>query len=194
MKEYSAQEIIKGISGRKSRVIHYVYKSCFPDVRKLILTNGGNEHDAQDIFQEGLLKVYLKITGKGLELNCKFKTYLYSVCRFLWLNELEKKKVRQHDRIPPDEIIDDRTANDRIRENAGLKLYERHFRELGKECQKVLNMHFRRASLEQICVAMGYKSTAVAANKKHQCKKSLMEKIYNNPDFRKLSDEIHLAG
>jgi len=194
MKEYSAQEIIKGIDRCKDSIIRYVYRSCYPDVRKLILTNGGNEHDAQDIFQEGLIKVYQKITGQGLQLNCKFGTYLYSVCRFLWLRELEKKKSNQKESLAVEAIIDDQTANFKIRENARIKLYEKHFKELSRDCQKVLNMYFQKASMEEICAVMGYKSVQIAKDKKYRCKKSLINKIYNNPEYKRLHDGIHLAG
>ena len=91
-------------------VIEYVYKTCYPDIRKLILANTGNEHDVEDIFQEAMLKVYLKITEKGLELTCKFKTYLYSVCRFLWLQELEKRKPNKIQYTGVDQIIDEDEA------------------------------------------------------------------------------------
>jgi RNA polymerase sigma factor (sigma-70 family) len=194
MKVYSAEEIIIGIARRKDSIVHYVYQSCYPDVRKLILTNRGNEHDAQDIFQEGLVKVYQKITEQGLELNCKFGTYLYSVCRFLWLHELEKKKNSSRDSMDDENIIDDQTANNLIRENIELKLYQEHFKELSRECRKVLNMYFQKASMEEISVAMGYKNIQIAKDKKYRCKKSLMNKIYNNPEFKRLQDEIHLAG
>ena len=194
MREYSASDIIDGIARRKGKIIHYVYKTCFPDIRKLILVNGGNEHDAEDIFQEGLIKVYQKISGDGLELKCKFGTYLYSVCRFLWLNEIEKNKVSRRQNEISEDLIDDRIANDRIRENVQMRLYEKHFKELSKECQKVLNMYFQKSSMEEICVVMGYKTVGIAKDKKYRCKKSLMNKIYNNPEFKRLEDEIHLAG
>jgi len=194
MKAYSATEIIKGIARRRGNVIRYVYKTCYPDIRKMILTNGGNEQDAEDIFQEGMAKVYQKINQHGLQLSCKFGTYMYSVCRFLWLQEIKKKSTIRRDIRVMDEIIDDETANNRIRENSELKLYEQHFLELSKECQKVLNMYFRSSSMEEICVVMGYKNVQIAKDKKYRCKKSLMNKIYNNPVYKKLQDEIYLAG
>ena len=194
MREYSAIEIIRGLARRKDSVIQYVYRSCYPDIRKLILTNGGNRHDAEDVFQDGLVKVYQKITEQGLELNCKFGTYLYSVCRFLWLNELEKRKIKGRETHTAEIIIDDQTANKRIRENAVMNLYEKHFKELSKECRSVLNMYFRKASMEEICVVMGYKNVQIAKDTKYRCKKSLTNKIYSNPEYKKLQDEIHLAG
>jgi hypothetical protein len=110
------------------------------------------------------------------------------------LNEIEKSKKSLRNQELPEQLIDDRMANDRILENAKMKLYDKHFRELSKECQKVLNMYFQKTTMEEICVVMGYANVGIAKDKKYRCKKSLMMKIYNNPEFKKLEDEIHLAG
>jgi RNA polymerase sigma factor (sigma-70 family) len=194
MKDYSGTEILSGISKSKSSIIRHVYSTCYPAIRKLILTNGGTEQDAQDIFQEGMVKVYQKITRDGLQLTCKFGTYLYSVCRFLWLNEIEKKKILCREFREGDNIMDDQTANDKIREHLQLKIYKRHFSELPVECQKVLNMYFANASMEEICVVMGYKNVQIARDKKYRCKKSLMEKIIHNPEYKRLQNELYLVG
>jgi RNA polymerase sigma factor (sigma-70 family) len=193
MKHYSAIEIIKGIASRKEKIINHVYRTCYPDIRKLILTNAGNEHDAEDIFQDAMLKIYQKITDHGLEITCQFKTYLYSVARFLWLQELSKRKTNRTRQDNIDQIIDE---DDRKKawEDEELRIYETHFRELSKECQKVLNMYLQKATMEEICVSMGYKNVQIAKDKKYRCKKTLMTSIYNNPAFKKLQDEIHLAG
>ncbi len=193
MREYSALEIIRGIAKRKERIVNHVYQTCYPDIRKLILANGGSRHDAEDIFQEAMLIIYRKITEQGLVLTCRFKTYLYSVCRFLWLQELEKRKSNQKRQDHVELIIDD---NDRrnARETEIFRIYETHFRELSKECQKVLNMYFQKASMEEICVVMGYKNVQIAKDKKYRCKKTLMTRIHNNPEFKRLQNEIYLAG
>jgi RNA polymerase sigma factor (sigma-70 family) len=193
MKEYSGTEIIRGIAKRKERIIRHVYRTCYPDIRKLVLTNTGNEHDAEDIFQEAMLKVFQKITTHGLDIKCQFKTYLYSVARFLWLQELNKRKSACIRQDLVEQIIDE---NDRknAREDEQFRIYQAHFRELSKECQKVLNMYFQKASMEEICVVMGYKNVQIAKDKKYRCKKTLMTRIYNNPSFKKLQNEIHLAG
>ena len=193
MRAYSTIEIIRGIAKRKEKIIKHVYDTCYPDIRKLILINAGHEHDAEDIFQEAMLKVYQKITDHGLELTCKFKTYLYSVSRFLWLQELEKRRTTPHQQEYVDDVIDDKDRKNPS-EDEKLRIYETHFRELTKECQKVLNMYFRQASMEEICVVMGYKNVQIAKDKKYRCKKTLMTRIYNNPAFKRLQNEIHLAG
>ena len=55
-------------------------------------------------------------------------------------------------------------------------------------------MYFQKASMEEIAVVMGYKNIQIAKDKKYRCKKSLMTKIYDNPEYKLLQDEIYLAG
>ena len=193
MRDYSTEEIIRGIARQKDRVITYVYTTCYPDIRKLILSNRGNDHDVEDIFQDGMLIMYQKITEDGLELKCSFKTYLYSVCRFLWLQELEKRSRKTASYASIEELAGENDNNSQ-KEAGELKLYEKHFKELSKECQNVLNMYFQKASMEEVAVVMGYKNIQIAKDKKYRCKKSLMAKIYNNPEYKRLQDEIYLAG
>ena len=193
MRDYSSIEIIKGIARRKEKILNHVYRTCYPDIRKLILTNAGNEHDAEDVFQEAMLRIYQKITGNGLEITCRFKTYLYSVARFLWLQELNKRKPTRNRQESVDRIIDENDRKNAM-EDEQFRIYEAHFQELSSECQKVLNMYFQKASMEEICVVMGYKNVQIAKDKKYRCKKTLITRIYNNPAFKKLQNEIHLAG
>ena len=193
MREYSTKEIVSGIAGQKDNVITYVYASCYPDIRKLILSNSGNDQDVKDIFQDGMLIIYQKITEVGLELKCSFKTYLYSVCRFLWLQELEKPSRKVGSTGSADELTMENETGSR-NEVVEMKLYEKHFKELSKECRKVLHMYFQKASMEEIAVVMGYKGIQIAKDKKYRCKKSLMFKIYNNPEYKRLQNEIYLAG
>ena len=193
MKEYSAEDIIKGIARRNSRVISHVYDSCYPDIRKLILSNRGNEHDVKDIFQEAMIIIFQKITEQGLIITVKFKTYLYSVCRFLWLQELERRSRKTSGLTSVDEISAEKES-DNNKQLTEQRIYDGHFIELSNECQRVLNMYFQKVSMEEIAVVMGYKNVQIAKDKKYRCKKSLMTKIHNNPEYKLLQDEIYLAG
>jgi RNA polymerase sigma factor (sigma-70 family) len=193
MHKYTTSQIIDGIRRRNSAVIDHVYASCYPEIRRLILMNRGNEHDARDLFQEAMLVVFQKIMEQGLELTVKFNTYLYSVCRFLWLQELEKRTRKSTDHRSIEDVRSENETDDRKAE-AEQKIYVKHFAELSSECQKVLNMYFRKASMEEIAVVMGYKNVQIAKDKKYRCKKSLMNKIQNNPEFKLLQDDVYLAG
>ena len=86
-----SQEIIDGILNGSSVVLDRLYQLYFPMVVKLVTRNNGTEDDAKDIFQEALMVLYDKIQRKDLTLSSSFKTYLYAVCKNLWLKSLYKK-------------------------------------------------------------------------------------------------------
>jgi len=193
MHQYTTEEIIKGIADRKDRIIDYIYTYYYDDIRRMIMVNNGTPEDARDIFQEALYIVYQKIILDDLTLKCHFKTYLYSVCRLLWMKELEKRYSKTATTegladLNPFQFTIGTTAE------AGMRIFTKHFNVLSDNCMKILDLYFRDVSLGEICEIMGYKNIQVARDKCYRCKKTLYTKIYNDPEFKKLKDEIYLAG
>jgi len=193
MHHFTTEEIITGIAGRKNNVIKYIYKTCYDSVRKLILMNKGNDDDARDTFQEALFIIYQKINLREFQIKCNFKTYLYSVCRFLWIRELTKKQKCEDitDELP--DLYGSEPLNSKL-ELKGQKIFSRHFNELCEDCQKVLKMYFSNVSMEEICNIMGYRNIQIAKDKKYRCKKNLLTRIYEDPEYQKLKNEIYMAG
>src|SRR5690349_10782765 len=88
------QKIIELIrSGKNDQALLALYKN-FPAVKKMIRLNGGSTADAEDIFQEALIVLCRKIKESGFVLSAQLSTYLFSVCRFLWKDELKKRKIQ----------------------------------------------------------------------------------------------------
>jgi RNA polymerase sigma factor (sigma-70 family) len=194
MRAFGNKEIIRGIKKRDGSIIRHLYRTCYMDVRSLVLTNKGTSQDAQDLFQDALLIIYRKIITLNLTINCAFRTYLYSVCRLMWLKELEDRRNQgqNYEYTDTDSISIGEEVN--TFDTLKMRIYKRHFNELSKDCQEVLNMYFDGVPMEEICNKMGYQSVQIAKDKKYRCKKSLMTKINNNPAYKKLQDEIYLVS
>jgi len=193
MHQYTTEEIIKGIADRKDRIIDYVYTFYYEDIRKMIMVNSGSSEDARDIFQEALFVIYQKIILDDLTLKCHFKTYLYSICRLLWLRILRKRIYSTGTAdgladLNPSQFTIGTTAE------AGQQIFTKHFNELSENCRKILDLYFRNVSFSEINEIMGYKNLQIARDKCYRCKKTLYKRINNNPEFKKLKDEIYLAG
>ena len=69
MKQYAVDEILNGIRKRSDKVLHYVYHENYPTVKSFIIENRGNSQDAKDIFQEGLVIIFRKVTSGELMLD-----------------------------------------------------------------------------------------------------------------------------
>src|SRR3569833_2377283 len=83
-------EIVFGILNNSESAIKRLYVAYFPMVMQLIINNNGSADDDKDIYQEAIILLNNKIKKGEFELNSKLKTFLYSVCRRLWLNRLSQ--------------------------------------------------------------------------------------------------------
>lgn len=93
--KYSDLEIIEGIRQKDSKVISYIYKSCYPTISHLIHSNAGNAEDVQDVFQDAMVVLYKKLKEDDFDLYCAFGTYLYSICKRLWLKKLTTRQKEE---------------------------------------------------------------------------------------------------
>jgi RNA polymerase sigma factor (sigma-70 family) len=189
MIRYSDEAIVEGLRLRKDNIIKYVYKEFYSMARHLIVNNSGNDQDAEDVFQDALVVVYKRIITDELSLNSSFKTFIYSVCRNIWLQRLEKLKKQNHEFVDFETIIAiPESTFEEINdiENKKQKLYQLHFLNLSEDCQKVLQLFLKKISLREIANIMGYKTENYAKTRKFNCKEELKTRILNDPNYLKL--------
>lgn len=178
MNEHSEQTLLAMLRGDEQRQIDQalsqLYRQYYELVQQLILKNSGTVDEADDIFQEVLLAFYTQLRNGKLTLQCTIKTYLYSVARNMWLNEL-RKRSNKPDMVETDEFIV-------LEENhlAAMMLTERNqemaklIRSLGEQCQEILTyFYFDRFRMKKVAALMGFANEQVAKNKKSKCLKKL---------------------
>ena len=68
----------------------FMYSEYLGMIQNVIVNNKGDMQEAEDIFQDGLIVIYNQAKKTDFELRCSIKTYLYSICRNLWLKKLRK--------------------------------------------------------------------------------------------------------
>lgn len=189
MISYTNEELLHGILRNDNLVLQYIYKSFFYKISFFIKKNNGDDDDANDIFQEAIIIIYRKLKANDLVLDCTFETYLYSVCRFLWLKQLEKRKNER------EKIQDNHDFNVDIYDNAfeatvdmneKYRLYQKHFKNLGTDCQKVLQLFFDKVPLKQIAQVMGFQSEKYAKKRKYKCKEYLVKSIKQDIEYKKI--------
>ncbi len=187
MKQYSVDEILDGIRDRDDKILHHVYHENYPTVRSYILENSGSIQDAKDIFQEGLVLIYQKVTSRKLLLNCNFNSYIFSVCRLLWLKELEKRKVEKMDKKDVKGYLDlqsDLNFDDLEQEK--YQLYLKHLKRLNPDCQRVLMLFYDGVSIREITKIMGYTSESYTKKRKSVCKEKLLQGIKSDPQYNQI--------
>ncbi len=189
MIEYSNLDLLNGIRRNDTIVLQYIYKNFYSKINFFIKKNSGDDDDANDVFQEAIIIIFRKLKANELVLDCTFETYLYSVCRFLWLKQLDKRKVEKEkikDNHEYHEDIYDDGLERVVDLNERYRLYQKHFTNLGKDCQKVLQLYFDKVPLKNIAQIMGFKSEKYAKKRKFKCKEYLIKNIKQDLEYNKI--------
>ena len=173
-------EVILGILNNSENVLKRLYLAYFPMVLRLIVNNNGNEDDAKDIYQEAIIVLYNKVKAGDFELSSKLKTYIYSVCRRLWL-----KRLSQLNRYAGDIkdfqdylVVDDEIENDRERDIAFNKMGNA-MQLLGEPCKTIIeDFYIHNRSMQQICENFGYTNSDNAKTQKYKCLQRLKKLFF----------------
>ena len=186
MIEYSNMELLNGILRNDNLVLQFIFKTYYSYVNFFVKKNMGDDEDANDIFQEAIIIIYRKLKANDLVLDCNFDTYLYSISRLLWLKELEKRKIEKiniKDNHEYNDDIHDDAMELTIEKNERYRLYQKHFGLLGKDCQKILQLHFDKVPSKTIAHMMGFKSEKYAKKRKFSCKEYLIKSIKQDIEY-----------
>jgi RNA polymerase sigma factor (sigma-70 family) len=181
----SDEAIIEGIRVDDERALSYLYKLYYPMVSHFILNNNGSDDEAKDIYQEGVIVFYEKIRANKLELTCQIKTYLYSVCRRLWLKRLaEKGKYttsmdHAEDFLSLDEDMQQQEENERQ-----FSMMSDALEKIGDPCRSLLEDYYlRMQNMQDIMEKFGYTNTDTAKNQKYKCLQRLKKLFFTSYKF-----------
>lgn len=186
---YTEKKIIEGFRKNDNVFLEKFYKKHYPMIKTLVNNNKGNDYDAKDIYQEAFIIIYNLIKKNEFYLSCSFKTYLYSICRNLWLGQLYKKKIRKEEFIDNERFITIENEIDVDLEyilNFKYKIFKRNFDKLEDECRQILILFLKKMSFKEIANIMGYKNESQARKRKFRCKLSLLKNIKNDQAYLEL--------
>ena len=185
MEHFTDEQIMDGLYRKDPSVLRYLYKIQLGKIEGFIAKRGGDRETARDIFQEAMMIVYNKVRNKELVLTCSFSTYLFAVCKNLWLQETRSRNYHVIDHAQMDNVVEESAEDDEIT-NQLVELVKYHFSKLTEDCQKILELHFRRKSLTDICEILRYKDEKYAADRKYRCKKYLFNSVTADPRYKSL--------
>ena len=171
------QKIIDLIKSQKHDTVFTTLYKYFPVVKKMILANGGRSEDAEDIYQEALIVFYKKAGSPDFKLTSSINTYLYSICRFMWKDQLKKQQKQVFTDIEK-EVIEESEFIAEIETENQFKLAEKVISELGERCKELLLLfYFQSKKLKDIATKMGYNSENTAKNQKYKCLEAAKNKL-----------------
>ncbi len=172
-------EIIKCMrEGKYNPAMKGLY-TYLPVVKKFVQKNNGTKQEAEDVFQEGLVIFCKKLEDVNFELRCSINTYLYSVCKLLWLDELKKKnKQIKNDFLPLEDKYLSEEINTDIENDRPIKAAQEAVFMLGEKCKELLQLfYFKKMTMAQIASQLGFKTEKVAKDQKYRCIEKAKENL-----------------
>ncbi|PWS33808.1 RNA polymerase sigma factor [Pedobacter paludis] len=176
------REVILGILNNSEDTLNKLYKAYFAMVLQFILNNNGDEDDAKDVYQEAIIILYNKIKAGNFELSSKLKTYIYSVCRRIWLKKLAQNSKKAGSITDYEDVlaVEEDVEHHEERDLQFVKM-QHALEHLGEPCKTIIqDFYIHNLSMQDICEKFGYTNTDNAKTQKYKCLQRL-KKIFFQP-------------
>lgn len=182
------RKLLEGLLGADRDWIERWYALYFPGIKKYVRYHGGNNQDAEDVFQEALLILYQKLKQGKLQLSAPLRTYLLAVCRNVWRSRKRRYKEyalkEKEAELQPDFSADIEAA---IQFRHREAVYQKHFTRLGDSCQRILQLFLAKVKLAKIAERLNLSPNYVK-KKKFTCKEQLIKMIQADPSYEELKE------
>ena len=178
---YKEAELLKRLANNEKAAIETIYKDNYKLIQQLIINNNGTEDDARDIFQEALIVLYQKSQSESFELNCQIKTYVYSICKRLWLKRLQQSRrfetpVDNFEEMVP--VEEDLEAHLKLERQYGIM--RSALGKIGEPCKSLLEaFYIHDKNMSEISSFFGYTNSDNAKNQKYKCMQRLKRYFFD---------------
>ncbi|MGV3587712.1 MAG: RNA polymerase sigma factor [Adhaeribacter sp.] len=174
----SEKELLIALRQGEPNAYENIYRKSLPTIISFVYLNSGQEEDARDLLQEALIVLFRKLQQPEFVLTCKVTTFIYAVCRNMWLHQLVKQGGVQPDinDIYPTKHLPENAAEEE-RDLLDKKL-ELAFKDLDAIGQQILiKYYFDNQSLEEIAHALNFPSANAVKVKKFRCIQKLKDAL-----------------
>ncbi len=169
--EYNEQALLKGLANNDSKSVDTLYKSHFSMVQHFVINNNGSFDDAKDIFQEAMITLYEKVQTDSFTLTCQIKTYLFSICKHLWLKRLQQMGRYNTPLSAEEESVSVEVDMEEFnKKDAAFAIMDRALNSLGEPCKSLLEGYYlNKKGMQELADDFGYTNADNAKNQKYKC-------------------------
>lgn len=185
---FTDTELVKNLVQYKSSdaAIRFLYQEYFDFLSRYIVTNSGNEQDAEDIFQEVIIAFINLVRAGKFRGESTIKTFLFALNKNIWLNELKRRgravarEERYEKQNEQQALAADLSMEMRQSKAELMKVID----ELGENCKKILLLfYYENRSMKEIVSYLPYENEQVVRNKKSKCLKKLEQLVTGNKNL-----------
>ncbi len=182
------KSLINGLRNGDAKAYELLYRCCYRGISSFIRSNSGTEDDAKDIFQDSIIILINNLRKPDFTLTAKCCVYLYSVCRFQWLNKLKKKGRKTFNIDETNEnyiLIDEEEVQSQLEyEDRHETIYDLLSSWDNDVCKKlIIAFYYKKTGLKEIAEMLNYTYEFVRI-KKHRCMKSFEKLVKEHHSFK----------
>ena len=169
--EINEQALLKGLAQNDSKAVEALYKSHFTMIQHFVLNNNGSFDDARDLFQDAMITLYEKVQSDSFVLSCQIKTYLFSICKNLWLKRLQQMgKYSAPLSTEEESIAVEADLEEFQKKDAAFSIMNRALNSLGEPCKSLLEGYYlNKKGMQELADDFGYTNADNAKNQKYKC-------------------------
>lgn len=169
--------LLKAIKSGEENGVRFIYEQYFTYAVSWVYWNNGAEEDAREIFQEAVIILIHNIREGKFRADSAVKTYLFGICKRLWLKELKRKgrlfSLENDERIVEADVFE-------LHEHTMDKFskMENVLSKLGGKCEAIIRKYYLlKESMASIAESLNYSNANNVKNQKYKCLKRL-KKLY----------------
>ena len=164
--------------------ISFLYRSYYGVLSNYVRQNQGSEQDAEDIFQEVVVTFIDLVKNGKFRGESSVKTFLFTLNRFTWLNELKKRSraLAREEKFSGESKAGEEDVSAYLvgREARGMVMAIMD--KLGDVCKSILlSYYYDNLSMKEILPLVNFENEQVLRNKKYKCLKNLEQMLAANP-------------
>ncbi|OLY92595.1 RNA polymerase sigma factor, sigma-70 family [Cnuella takakiae] len=171
MKADNETLLLRGLAKNDRKAIETIYRENYNLVQALVVKNNGTAEDAKDIFQEAMIVLFEKAKQESFTLQCQLRTYIYSICRRLWLKRLLQQNrfmIAEDSEVELAHVEEEVEEQERL--NTEFSMMEKAINSLGEPCKSLLEaFYLQKRNMQDIALSFGYTNAENAKNQKYKC-------------------------
>lgn len=184
--EDNDQELLNQIFNNDKKALTLFYNEYAAEVERLIKSLGGNEHDAQDVFQEAIIVLYELRKQNKLFFMGSLKAFFCGIAKNIQLNDNRRKKLHGKFLRYNEDYKLASVDMDAIFDKAEkYRIFYKHFNRLSPICKELLREDAEKNTHAKMAIRLGYTAN-YSRVKKNSCKRTLCENVLRDPKYNEL--------
>jgi len=170
------ESIVSDDADELRQTMRHMYERCFGATCQYVLNNKGTREEAQDVFQDALIALFLNVKKGAFRAESSINTYVYGISKRLWLKNLNKQQV-----LKPVEQADAVLFSEQIFNFEHQLSVNKLLLKIDERCRSILkDFYYEKLSVSKLMQKYDIASEGATKNKKYKCLQKLVKIVNEN--------------